>query len=188
MRRAAAVLLAVVAVATWVTYGVLLRLPKVDEQGQSLLYLGYGHSSTWWSLVAFSVAAATSCALLVWLLLRLVRRTNTRRRSLALVAAASLALASGGVLAVVGGGTILLLAADGKQTLIQDAEGTAVVVTVDAFDGDIVLVWRRVARFTYVREPGPTNVDPRSGACAVVGTASGALLTCGNTSQVLREK
>lgn len=185
MRRTSAVLLASVAVTAWAAYGTLRGLPEVDDRGQSLLYVAYGQSKTWWSLAAFSVAAAASYALLLWTLWRLVRKTHGRRRGLASVAAASLALASGGVLAFVGGAMLLLVAVEGKQTLVQDADGPAVVVTQDAFDGEVVLVWRRVGRFTYVREQGPTTVDPDGGPCAVVDDASAAVLTCGPTSQVL---
>lgn len=184
-RRVTASLLAVVAITTWVAYGVFLGLPEVDEQGRSLLYVGYGNSRSWWSLLAFSFAATTTFVLLVWLLGRLVRRTSTRRRGLASFLAASLALASFGVLALVGVWTILFQATEAKQTLVQGMEEAAFVITEDAFDGDVVEVWKQVARFTYVREPGPTTVNPRSGPCTVVGNPSRAVLICGSTSQVL---
>ena len=184
-RRATAALLALFAVTAWIVYGVLRGLPRADASGRSVLYLAYGHSSTWWSLVAFSVAAATSYALLVWMLWVLTLRTGSRRRGWTSIAAAFLAMASGGALAFVGGATVLLVAVEGKQTVVEGADGTAAAITVDAFDGDIVLVWRRVARFAYEREQGRTTIDPRSGACSVLQRASIAVLTCGTTSQVL---
>ena len=174
---------------TWATTAYLVDLPETNRDGQDLLFVWRGHDDDWWRCQALRVALQTSLVLFAWLLFGGIwRLLRGRSRSNALVAAAVIWLCvAAGTLTV---GSLATSYLGGSLITVVGPGGMTRVVTQDAFDGDVVQVYRPVGRFGYLRESGYGGrilLDPRRGACSIVpepGTKK-MYLVCGDTSYQL---
>ena len=67
-------------------------------------------------------------------------------------------------------GVLATIYVGGSLTMVHGPGGVTRLVTQDEFDGDVVVVYRPVTRFTYLRESGDEcgiSLDPRRGPCSI---------------------
>ena len=186
--RVGLLLLAVVVGAAWVTVHHLTNLPTADATGRGLLYVWHDHGSFWWLGAALQVALVTSLALLAWLLRAGVRLLPGVWRIAGDVLAAIVGLA--GLLVALALGFLSMFFFDGTLLTVDGPGGVTRVVTQDGFDGDAVVVYRQVGRFTYLRESGDhggISLDPRRGPCSITEhrVTKNLVLSCGDTSYLI---
>lgn len=149
----------------------------------------HGRESDWWKGPALGLALVSSLAFFGWLLLLGVRLLHGSRRTVATVIALAGWLASAAAAVVIGG--LAMLWVGGSLTTVHGPGGVTRVVTQDGFDGDVVLVYRPVSRFAYLRQSpdeGSTSLDPRRGRCSIheQPPTSDLVLSCGDTSYQLQ--
>lgn len=182
--RLVAVLTAVV-VAGWAVVASLVALPDRDPEGHRLVHLFAGRTSQEWSVALTWLVAAGSTVLAGWLVASVARALEGPRRVVVLVLGSLVVAALGTGLALASAAGSLGLAISNRvNEVVVAPDGSALLVSQQRSDRDVVLYSRR-DQWSWAGDLPMGTTGPLDGRCRLEPVPEGLLLSCGDHAQVV---
>lgn len=144
------------------------------------------HTSLWWAvwcLLLTSAVSLVAAGLLISVAMTPIRKPLLRA---AVGVIGSLAWAVGAfALLVICWFSLFCLGLEGSQTFVTADDGTAVMITQDGFDGDMVDFYDPGPGRWWIRRDDTARIDPRDGHCTLTTTSATLTVTCGHRRQTI---